>query len=187
MSAEDVQTIDRFHRRFIEEGLSLRFQSTGRPPRSYYPTYRQLLTDTDRIRTAGKLSGLRRGLSIRQRPAARDLIIPVVGDVSGPSAMAAIGSLLTRRGIRLSAFYVSNVEFYLFGDGSFARYVANLRHLPHAANGVVIRSVFGGFAGGFRSGDASISQVQSFDDLLAGVASGKIGTTPISSSGEEAP
>ena len=47
LSAEDLRTIDRFHRRFIEEGVSLRFQSTGRPPRSYYPTYRQLLTDTD--------------------------------------------------------------------------------------------------------------------------------------------
>ena len=68
-SAKDVQTIDRFHRRFIEEGLSLRFQSTGGRRSSYYPTYRQLLHRYRRIRTAGKLSRLRRGLSIRQGPA----------------------------------------------------------------------------------------------------------------------
>src|SRR5688572_13195192 len=37
LSAEDLRTIDRFHRRFIDAGLSLRFQSTGRAPRSYYP------------------------------------------------------------------------------------------------------------------------------------------------------
>ena len=174
LSAKDVQTIDRFHRRFIEEGLSLRFQSTGRPPRSYYPTYRQLLTDTDGSGLQGNYLASEEGFQFVKVLQSRDLIIPVVGDVSGPSAMSAIGRLLTSRGIRLSTFYVSNVEFYLFGDGSFARYVANLRRLPHAANGVVIRSVFGGFAGGFRSGDASVSQVQPFDDLLAGVASGKI-------------
>src|SRR5258708_3459495 len=31
LSTEDRATIDRFHRRFIADGLSLRFQSTGRP------------------------------------------------------------------------------------------------------------------------------------------------------------
>ena len=174
LSAKDFQTIDRFHRRFVEEGLSLRFHSTGRPPRSYYPTYRQLLADTDGSGRQGNYLASEEAFQFIRGLESHDLIIPVVGDVSGPSAMAGIGSLLTRRGIRLSTFYVSNVEFYLFGDGSFARYVANLGRLPHAANGVVIRSVFGGFSGGLRSGDASVSQVQSIDELLGGVASGKI-------------
>jgi hypothetical protein len=47
LSTEDRATIDRFHRRFIADGLSLRFQSTGRPPQNYNPTYRDLLQDTD--------------------------------------------------------------------------------------------------------------------------------------------
>ena len=44
---------------------------------------------------------------------ARDLIIPVVGDLSGPSAVTAIGRALSARRERLSAFYVSNVELSL--------------------------------------------------------------------------
>jgi len=174
LSANDFQTIDRFHRRFIEEGLELRFQSTGRPPRSYYPTYRQLLSDTDGSGKQGNYLASEEAFQFVKGLQARDLIIPIVGDVSGPTAMAGIGSVLTKRGTRLSTFYISNVEFYLFGDGAFARYVANLGRLPHAANGVVIRSVFGGFSPGLRSGDASVSQVQGIDDLLAGVASKKI-------------
>jgi hypothetical protein len=174
LSPQDLATIDRFHRRFIEDGLSLRFQSTGRPPRSYYPSYRQLLSDSDATGRQGNYLASEDAFQFVKGLQARDQIIPVVGDVSGPTAMAAIGRLLTARHIPLSAFYVSNVEFYLFGEGAFSRYVANLGRLPHTENAVVIRSVFGGFAGGFRAGDASVSRVQSMDDLLTGVAAGRI-------------
>ena len=40
LSNQDLSTIDRFHQRFVEAGLELRFQSMGRPPQFYYPTYR---------------------------------------------------------------------------------------------------------------------------------------------------
>ena len=56
----------------------------------------------------------------------RDAIVPVVGDFGGPRALAAIGTLACQRGQRLSAFYASNVEFYLFSDDRFDRFVANL-------------------------------------------------------------
>ena len=38
-----VTGADRFHQTFIERGLDLRFETTGRPPRRSYPTYRDLL------------------------------------------------------------------------------------------------------------------------------------------------
>jgi len=49
LSDGDRATIDRFHRTFIERGPALRFESAGRPPRSYYPTYQELLLETDRV------------------------------------------------------------------------------------------------------------------------------------------
>ena len=48
LSDADFATIDRFHRRFVTAGLPLKFQTTGRAPQSYYPTYRDLLLETDR-------------------------------------------------------------------------------------------------------------------------------------------
>jgi hypothetical protein len=57
-----------------------------------------------------------------------DLIIPVVRDLAGHSAIPAIGRMLSTRGDHVSAFYVSNVEFYFFCEGAaFPRFVANLR------------------------------------------------------------
>jgi hypothetical protein len=175
LSAEDRATIDRFHRRFIGDGLSLRFQSTGRAPQSYNPTYRDLLRDTDESGRQGNYLASEDAFQFVKALEARDLVIPIVGNLAGPSAVAAIGSALAARHERLSAFYVSNVEFYLFGNGSFSRFIANLGRLPHMPNSVLIRSIFGRYAAGpFRPGDASVSRLETVDDLLREYAAGHV-------------
>ena len=175
LSAEDRATIDRFHRRFIGDGLSLRFQSTGRAPQSYNPTYRDLLRDTDESGRLGNYLASEEAFQFVKGLEARDLVIPIVGNLAGPSAVAAIGSALAARHERLSAFYVSNVEFYLFGDGSFSRFIANLGRLPHMPNSVVIRSIFGRYATGpSRPGDGSVSRLETVDDLLREYAAGHV-------------
>ena len=174
LSPEDRATIDRFHRRFIADGLSLRFESTGRPPQSYYPTYRDLLRDTDESGQQASYLASEEAFQFVKVLEGRDLVIPVVGDLSGPSALTAIGAALAARHERLSAFYVSNVEFYLFGNGSFPRFAANLGRIPHLPNSVVIRSIFGRYAAPSRPGDASASRLQTVDDLLREYAAGHI-------------
>jgi hypothetical protein len=174
LSAEDRATIDRFHRRFIDEGLSLRFQSTGRPPQSYNPTYRDLLRDTDASGRQGNFLASEDAFQFVKRLEAADLVIPVVGNLAGPSAVAAIGKALAARHEHVSVFYVSNVEFYLFGDGSFSRFAENLGLVPHTPASVLIRSIFGRYAGASRPGDASVSRVDAIDDLLHEHAAGRI-------------
>ncbi len=170
LSREDFATIDRFHRRFIEAGVGLRFQSTGRPPQSHYPTYRDLLLATDTLGEKSNYLAAEESFQFIKSLEQRDLVIPVVGDLSGPRALAAIGALLRERGQRLSAFYVSNVEFYLFGDGRFDRFIGNLGGMPRAEHGVVIRSVFGRYA---RYGGGSSSHLQSVNELVTGFAKGR--------------
>ena len=72
----------------------------------------------------------------------RNLIVPVVGDLAGDHALGAIGQELRRRGESVSALYASNVEFYLFQDGSFARFAETVAGLPMDEYSVLIRSVF---------------------------------------------
>src|SRR5439155_22525066 len=60
----------------------------------------------------------------------RNLIVPVSGDFAGPKASRAIGAYLTDRGALLRAFYVSNVEQYLFGDGKQNAFYDNVATLP---------------------------------------------------------
>lgn len=175
LSAEDRATIDRFHRRFIADGLSLMFQSTGRPPQSYYPTYRDLLRETDAAGRQASYLASEEAFQFVKGLEARDLVIPVVGNLAGPAAIAAIGRALDARHERLSAFYVSNVEFYLFGDGTFPRFAANLGKLPHLPNAVLIRSIFGRYAySPSRPGDASVSRLQPVDELLRDYTAGRV-------------
>jgi hypothetical protein len=175
LSGDDLATIDRFHRRFIDAGLDLQFHSTGRPPQSHYPTYREMLLDTDSERHAGNYLASEASFQFVKRMHARDLIIPVVGNLSGPAAMDAIGRFLNGRGERLSAFYTSNVEFYLFREGSFPQFVRNLGRIPHARDAVVIRSIFRPYSWlGGRPGDGSVSTLQRVDELLQRFHAGQI-------------
>jgi hypothetical protein len=101
----------------------------------------------------------------------------VVGNLAGPSALAAVGRLMTARGDRLSAFYASNVEFYLFNDRIFSKFIDNLSQLPRTDRSLLIRSVFAGPASTLPvdtvPGYASASMVQPIDQLLQGYAAGR--------------
>jgi hypothetical protein len=170
LTPQDRATIDRFHRRFIDAGSRLQFQSAGRPPQSHYPEYRDLLLATTESGQKMNYLASEESYQFVKSLQARDLVIPVIGDLSGSRALAAIGELLARKKLRVSALYASNVEFYLYSDGRFEAFAANLGRLPRADHSVVIRSVFGRF-GWPRGG--SVSQVQDVGEILAGLAKGR--------------
>jgi len=172
LSDGDYATIARFHRRFIEAGLSLQFNSTGRPPQWGYPTYRDLLLETDQFGAERNFLASEEDFQFIKSLQARSLVIPVVGDVAGPKALSAIGRFLSERGASVSAFYASNVEFYLFGDGLFDRFVANLRRLPRREGAQLIRSAFGRNAA-VAPGYNSASLTQDIGALLDGHAQGR--------------
>lgn len=151
LSAQDIATIDRFHRSFIDAGLDLRFRTAGRPPQSHYPTYRDLLLVEAPGGGKGSFLASEEAFGIVKSLQARDLVIPVVGDLAGPKALRAIAGELVRRRQRVSAFYTSNVEFYLARAGTLDTFTDNLARIPRAPGAVVIRSVFGRFEGGSRS------------------------------------
>ena len=168
VSERDLATIDRFHGQFIRAGLGLQFQSTGRPAREYYPTYRDLLLETDRRGRQLCYLASEDDFQYVKGLQSRDLIVPVVGNLAGPHALAAIGQEISRRGDKVSAFYISNIENYLFRDGSFQRYMENVKKLPHTDKSVVIRSLFGGYQiPESVPGYYSTSAIQTFNELLA--------------------
>ena len=70
---------------------------------------------------------------------ARNLIVPVSGDFGGPRAIRAIGAWLHSHEAMVSAFYVSNVEQYLFQDGKAAAFYDNVSTLPVNEASVFIR------------------------------------------------
>jgi hypothetical protein len=171
----DRQTIDRFHRRFIQAGLSLQFNTTGRAPQYGYPTYRDLLLEVDRMGTQRSFIASEGEFQFVKDLQARHRVIPVVGDLSGQTALGAIAKHLGAAGLEVSAVYTSNVEFYLFRDGSFARFVANMARLPRQPNSVIVRSVFpaGNAPAAAVAGYNSASLTQPIQALVDGYAKGR--------------
>ena len=141
LTAADFRTIARFHHTFINEGLSLKFESRGRPPREAYPKFRDLLLATDRAGRSWNFLASERDFQFVRSLEGQDLVIPVVGDLGGRHALDAIADLMIARGDHLSAFYISNVETYLDG-GKSSQFIKNVGRLPRDAHSVIIRSIF---------------------------------------------
>lgn len=140
---EDRATLRRFHDEFAIMGLDLRFTSRGRPPRANYPTVRQLYLLTDLEGKEGSYLSTEDGWRVVRDMERRDRVVPVVGDLAGPAAMKTIGKYLRETRQRVSVFYTSNVEFYLFRQGAFGSFVENVRALPTTPRSVIVRSYFG--------------------------------------------
>jgi hypothetical protein len=178
LSAEDRATIDRFHQTFVTQGFWLKLEIFGRGSPAAYPTFRELLLETDQAGHRWSYLASEDDYQFVRTLEAHDLVIPVVGDLAGPSALRNIGRLMTERGVTLGAFYASNVEFYLFRDATFAAYTANLAQLPHDARSVIIRSVFPSGGAGYLvpmlPGYGSASLVGGVTDLLQATASGRV-------------
>lgn len=144
LDSTDYATIRRFHRAFFAAGLGLRFTSRGRSTRSYYPTYRDLLLETDLEGTRANYLADEERFRVVKDLEARDRIIPVVGNLAGDHALAAIGDEVRRRGLVVSALYTSNVEYYLMLDRIFEHFAATVAEsLPYDDTSVLIRSYFG--------------------------------------------
>jgi hypothetical protein len=133
-----------------------------------YPSYRDLLPQTDLTGRHANYLAREADFQFVRSLEERSLIVPVVGDLAGPTAVRAIGRYLAAHGARVSAFYTSNVEQYLFQDGSFERFAANVATLPRSGKSVIIRSYFpyGRPHPQAQPGYLSVQLLQAFDAFL---------------------
>jgi hypothetical protein len=123
----------------------------GRPGMSYspYPTYGTLQTRTnaDSVQMAF-LANEDNYRAVRDMQV-RNLIVPVVGDFAGPKAIRAVGDYLKRQNMTVQAFYLSNVEQYLFQNGVADAFYQNVATLPTDTTSTFIRSVPPGAGGAY--------------------------------------
>lgn len=68
----------------------------------------------------------------------------MVGDFAGSKTLAAVGDYLKKNRYSVTAFYTSNVEQFLFGNGVFDTFVQNIRKLPITEKSLFIRAFTGG-------------------------------------------
>lgn len=175
----ELETISNIHTAFFDAGPDLKFTSRNRPPRWYYPSYRDLLLEKDLTGKQCNYLVSEDDFRFLQSLEERNLVIPVVANLAGGHALKNIAQYLTERGERVSAFYTSNVEFYLmrgYREEEFDRFAENVKALPRDGNSVIIRSYFNGTWGYEHpqsvSGYYSTQLLQTMDSFVREHASG---------------
>ena len=139
LDAEDKKTLEVVHRSFLDGQLELRFELKQKSGRRY-PTLREILAQKD---PAGKQSGFladEAAFRFVQTMEKEGRVIPVVGDFAGDRAMPGIAAEIKKQGLTVSAFYVSNVEQYLFEPGVWAKWSRNVAALPTDKKSLFIRA-----------------------------------------------
>ena len=171
LSDQDAGTIRRFHISFVTGGLNLQFTSFNRGPRPYYPTLGELILEKDLAGSQASYLAREADWQFVKNLEVADRVVPVIGNLAGTTALKAIGRDLQRQGEKISAVYTSNVEQYIWRDGSFPKFAESIASLPHDRRSVIIRSYFGGGSGGqshplARDGYYSTQLVQLVNDFV---------------------
>ena len=176
LSPADLATITRFHLTFIAQGLGLRFNSFGRLPQAYDPDFRRLLGETDRTGRQSNFLAHETDFQFVKGLEERNLVIPVVGDFGGDRALAGTAEWIRAHREVVSAFYTSNVEQYLFRDGTFGHFAQSVSRFPRTATSVMLRSYFRGNHPQAVTGYHSTQITQLIDRFVAVQASGGFGS-----------
>lgn len=118
------------------------------------PTYGDLVIQTDG--TGGHRSYIASEANFRALREAElnNAIVPLVGNFAGDKAIKTVAGYLKERHATVTAFYLSNVEQYLWNGGNDGRtFFENVGALPLDTASTFIRAVFnfGGGGGGMRA------------------------------------
>ena len=101
-----------------------------------------------------------------------NLIVPLVGNFGGPKTLRAIGAWVKHREGRVTAFYTSNVEQYLFQDRLWETFADNVATLPVDDSSTLIRSCFNNCVSTYNS--RVVMLLDSIPDMLKAHKAGLI-------------
>jgi hypothetical protein len=134
LTADDTASLGLVYRAFFRTGPSISYSGM-----STTVNFLLLTAALDQTLTPRSFLASEETYAFIKRMHERNLIVPVVGDFAGPHAVRSVANYLQTHGTRVSAFYVSNVESYLFRNGVWRDFYANVATLPLDSTSVFIR------------------------------------------------
>ena len=143
LGAEDLVQLDAIFGMFFQHGPGLTYASSqGRGGRNM-PSYAELQMGMDLDGQSRAFLASEESYGVLRTMEQKNLIVPIVGDFAGPKALKAIGRYLADQGATVTAYYTSNVEQYLFQNGVWQSFYANVATLPVDERSTFIRSARG--------------------------------------------
>ena len=144
LSDGDRQGVEYVYHAFYNFGPKLNYSSTGGFGGRYQPSYADLMVATDEAGLNRSFLANDENFQFMKTLEAKNLLVPVVGNFAGPKAIRAVGDYIRTKGATVSAFYLSNVEQYLYQDRIWGNFCRNVATLPLEPSSTFIRSVRGG-------------------------------------------
>jgi hypothetical protein len=149
LPAEDLDGIAKVYRAFYWYGPAITWSATIglRQPAAAGAgrgTYWDLVTQTDQSGEGFSFLGSEEKFRFLKDLEARNLVVPTVGNFSGPKALRAVGQYVRDHGATVTAFYLSNVESYLRREGSWGAFCSNVASMPIDDGSFFIRPSGGG-------------------------------------------
>ena len=147
LSADDLSKIEYIYDVFFRAGpaLDYKFASEWPPQMAPAPNYMQAMTDTDADKKAWSFLATEENYQFVRDLHRRNLLIPLVGDFAGSKAIRAVADYVKQRKAIVSAFYLSNVEYYLTEPrgprGNLQSFYQNAAALPIDSSSLFIRFV----------------------------------------------
>ena len=132
--SDDLKSIDRCTVRRPNGGPdpNYSFLSGGRGGWGWFPTYAQLMTETDGQGVQRSYLATEENFRILRKLENNNAIVPVVGDFAGPKAIRSVGGYLRDHRATVTAFYTSNVSVIPVSAGRRLEEVLfQCRHAPH--------------------------------------------------------
>ena len=127
--SQDLEWIGYTLRAFYSDGPQIHYGRL-RPRDAPGPSYRVLMTARDVAGQSRSFLASENGFGFVKGLHARNLIVPVVGDFSGPHAIRRTAEYIRQHHAIVSGFYGSNVEVYLIREARRA-FCNSLGTLPH--------------------------------------------------------
>lgn len=177
LTEEDVRSLEYVYTSFVAAGPELRYSFPNRYGWRRFPSYSQLMLESDDDGVNHSYLASEDQFQILKRLESENRIVPVVGDFAGEKALRSIGRYLTDHGATVTAFYTSNVEFYLFQSDDWKRFLDNVSKLPVDEKSLFIRAYFNNY--GFRFpnqpfGARSITLLDNIGGLVSAFDAGDI-------------
>ena len=126
----DLDWIDRAFKAFHDDGPKIDYYGV-RPLDAIRPSYRQLMTMKDVTGRYRSFLATESGFAFVKEMQVKNLIVPVVGDFGGPSAMYRVGDYVRAHKDRIHVLYASNVGVYLTNQQTYM-FCGSLATLPVA-------------------------------------------------------
>ncbi len=140
LSPEDEENLDHVYGAFYLHGPTLAYSRSNRP--GIMPSFEELMTEVDQHGDHRSYLATEENYASLRELQANNLVIPLVGDFAGSTAIRAVGDYLKEHNTRVAAFYTSNVEQYLFrSDNNWKRFYTNVAALPLEGRSVFIRAM----------------------------------------------